>query len=156
MLDKKTLKKIILPITVLIFVIFTDICVIDQIVEKRITNFYREKFIEYVHNSAENWEKYEYTKDISDYQCGVINYGIAIDYFEKYYLRFSNKSNREYIALYVIYEDILTNIDMPKSYYREFAEYLTLFAKITNTARMKFFQKSMLSRNNFTNKPNSI
>lgn len=101
--------------------------IVNSILKKYITNQYREKFVIYSEKTVDIWNKYEVDKNPIEYQCGIVYYGIAIDYYEKYYLCFSNRSNREYLALYTIYQDLLNNMQCPPSYFSQFIYYLSLF-----------------------------
>ncbi len=88
---------------------------------------YLTDFLEYTELAVDAWEHYEETNDILYYQYGVINFYIAVDYFDRYSYAKMDGISHELKALNKIKVDLFSDINTVKPYLAKLKDALAEF-----------------------------
>lgn len=94
---------------------------------KKKHNEYLSDFLKYTEMAVNAWEYYENTNDTLYYQHGVVNFYIAVDYFERYSNTKMDGVSHEIRALNEIRLDLYSDVTTVKPYFTKLKDALAKF-----------------------------
>lgn len=122
----KFISRILLVIGICI-IVFNIVIVINTNFKNNKQEFAHESFLLFLDRAVSYYENYYDTGEVVLYYNFVINYSAAVDSYEIYYLEQNDRSNREYLALDAIRDDLVSNISQPRAYAKNLCDILNKF-----------------------------
>lgn len=121
------MKKTIVAVgIVIVFVVCTILGTRHYFTEKRYDE-YLSDFLKYTEMAVDAWEHFEETDDVHYYQYGVLNFYIAVDYFDRYSYAKMDGVSHELKAFNKIRIDLYTDITVIKPYFIKLRDALANF-----------------------------
>ena len=90
-------------------------------------NEYLSDFLKYTEMAVDAWEHYEETNDVLSYQHGVVNFYIAVDYFDRYSYEKKVGVTHELKAFNEIRIDLYSDVTTVKPYFAKLKDALAKF-----------------------------